>query len=147
MIEDGAPRTVEVVYERPVEIIKLSVLAERLDSERVREIVNRPSARDAFDLIEAVTRGDSAACLAICQSLAAQGEAPPRVLGALTWQYHLVARCVGLAESRAIIDAGFVAQTLKVRPFVAKKALAISKRLFKLTANSLKLRAKKIWLL
>jgi DNA polymerase-3 subunit delta len=51
------------------------------------------------------------------------------VLGALAWQYNLVARCVGLAESRAIVDAGFIAQTLKVKPFVATKALNISKRL------------------
>ena len=111
------------------EIQKLEVLDETLTSERVREIVNRPTARDAFDLIEAASNGEAARALAICQSLVAQGEAPPRVLGALTWQYNLVARCVGLKEDRAAVNDGLVMQTLKVKPFVAKKALGLAKGL------------------
>ena len=111
------------------EIQKLAVLGETLTSERVREIVNRPASRDAFDLIEAVSNADTRRALSICRSLVAQGEAPPRVLGALTWQYNLVARCVGLKEGRARVDAGLITQTLKVKPFVAQKALALSKHL------------------
>lgn len=111
------------------EIQKLAVLDETLTSERVREIANRPAARDAFDLIEAVSAADARRALLICRSLIAQGEAPARVLGALTWQYTLVARCVALREGRARVDAGLVAQTLKVKPFVAQKALALAKPL------------------
>ena len=111
------------------EIQKLEVLDETLTGERVREIVNRPAARDAFDLIEAASQGEAARALAICQSLVAQGEAPPRVLGALTWQYNLVARCVGLKEDRATVNDALVMQTLKVKPFVAKKALGLAKGL------------------
>lgn len=111
------------------EIQKLAVLDETLTSERVREIVNRPASRDAFDLIEAISNADPKRALSICRSLMAQGEAPPRVLGALTWQYNLVARCVGLQEGRARVDAGLVTQTLKVKPFVAQKALALAKNL------------------
>ncbi len=111
------------------EIRKLTVLDEELSGQRVRAIANRPAARDAFDLIEATTQGEAATALEICRSLLAQGEAPQRVLGALAWQYQLVARCVGFRESRAKVDAGFVAQTLKLRPFVAKKALAIARKL------------------
>ena len=111
------------------EIQKLAVLDETLTSGRVREIVNRPASRDAFSLIEAITDRDSRRALSVTRSLVAQGEAPPRVLGALTWQYNLVARCVGLQVGRARVDAGLVAQTLKVKPFVAQKALAIAKNL------------------
>ena len=63
------------------------------------------AARDAFDLIEATAAGAAARSLAVCHSLVSQGEAPPRVLGALTWQYNLVARCVALQEGRARVDA------------------------------------------
>jgi DNA polymerase-3 subunit delta len=111
------------------EIQKLAVLDESLTSERVREIVNRPAARDAFGLIEATTKGNAREALEVCRSLMAQGEAPPRVLGALVWQYNLVARCVGLKEGRAKADAGLAAQTLKVKPFVAQKAMAIAREL------------------
>ncbi len=111
------------------EIQKLAVLDETLTSERVREIANRPASRDAFALIEAISAGDPRRALLICRSLVAQGEAPPRVLGALTWQYTLVARCVGLQAGRARVDSGLVAQTLKVKPFVAQKALTLAKPL------------------
>jgi DNA polymerase-3 subunit delta len=111
------------------EILKLSVLDEELSGERVLTLANRLAARDAFDLIEAMASGNAAAALTICRSLTAQGEAPQRVMGALAWQFHLVARCVGFRESRAKIDPGFVAQTLKLRPFVAKKALGIARKL------------------
>lgn len=111
------------------EIQKLAVLDETLSEARVREIVNRPASRDAFDLIEAVSQGDAGRALGIVRSLLAQGEAPPRVLGALTWQYNLVARCVGLREGRAKTDAGLVTQTLKVKPFVAQKALTLAQTL------------------
>lgn len=111
------------------EIQKLAVLDEVLSSPLVREIVNRPASRDAFDLIDAVSQGDAGRALGIIRSLLAQGEAPPRVLGALTWQYTLVARCVGLKEGRAKTDAGLVTQTLKVKPFVAQKALALAQPL------------------
>ncbi len=111
------------------EIQKLAVLDETLTGVRVREIVNRPASRDAFSLIEAITDANPKRALSVTRSLVAQGEAPPRVLGALTWQYNLVARCVGLQAGRARVDAGLVAQTLKVKPFVAQKALAIAKNL------------------
>jgi DNA polymerase III subunit delta len=111
------------------EIHKLAALDELLTSARVREVANRPAARDAFALIEAAAKGDAGEALTVARSLLVQGEAPARVLGAVTWQYHLVARCVGLKESRARIDAASVAQTLKVKPFVAQKALALARPL------------------
>lgn len=133
-VEKDVPQTLADLFGEDLpgiaaEIAKLAVLEETLSSARVREIVNRPASRDAFDLIEAVAQGDAGRALGIVRSLLAQGEAPPRVLGALTWQYNLVARCVGLKEGRARTDAGLVAQTLKVKPFVAQKALSLAQPL------------------
>jgi DNA polymerase III subunit delta len=111
------------------EVQKLAVLDEELSGQQVREIVNRPAARDAFNFIEATANGNASEALSVCKSLLAQGEAPARVLGALTWQYNLVARCVALREDRSRVDPGLVTQTLKVKPFVAQKALAIAAKL------------------
>ncbi|UCH24376.1 MAG: DNA polymerase III subunit delta [Trueperaceae bacterium] len=111
------------------EVTKLAVLEEEYSGERVRQIVNRLATRDAFDLIEATAAGDAGRALAICRHLMAQGEAPARVMGALNWQYHLVTRCVALQESQVKVDVGTVIQTLRVRPFVAKKAMAIARKL------------------
>ncbi|MGL4608645.1 MAG: DNA polymerase III subunit delta [Trueperaceae bacterium] len=111
------------------EVQKLAVLGEELSPQQVREIVNRPAARDAFNFIEATANGNASEALNVCRSLLAQGEAPPRVLGALTWQYNLVARCVALREDRSRVDPALVTQTLKVKPFVAQKALAIASKL------------------
>lgn len=111
------------------EVQKLAVLDETLSTERVKEIVNRPASRDAFDFIESTAEGNMKKALSVCQSLIAQGEAPPRILGALMWQYNLVARAVALRETRARVDASLVAQTLKIKPFVAQKALGIAQKL------------------
>ncbi len=115
------------------EVQKLAVLDEELSSERLKEIVNRPASRDAFDFIEATAAGDLKRALLVCQSLMAQGEAPPRILGALMWQYDLVARVVALQESRARVDVSLVTQTLKLKPFVAQKVLATSQHLSEAT--------------
>ena len=111
------------------EIQKLAVLDTELSGEDVRRIANRPASRDAFSLIEATAKGDAGEALNVCRSLVAQGEAAPRVLGALVWQYNLVARCVALKEGRAQVSSSTVAQTLKVKPFVAQKAFGIAQKL------------------
>jgi DNA polymerase III delta subunit len=111
------------------EIAKLQVLGERLTPERVREVAGRLAARDAFDLIDAISRGDGALALSVCDTLLAQGEAAARVLGALSWQYDQVARCVALRESRGRVQESEVVRTLGVKPFVAKKALGLASRL------------------
>ena len=108
---------------------KLAILDEVLSSKRVREIVNRLATRDAFDLIEACASGDTKVALHTSRSLLTQGEAPQKILGALEWQYNLVAKCVAMRESRTKVDAGLVAKTLKVKPFVARKAFALSEKL------------------
>lgn len=111
------------------EITKLAALGERLSGERVRQIAGRSPARDAFDLIEAVAAGDGAVALDVCESLTSQGEAAPRVLAALIWQFGLVARCVALREARGRLSEAEASQALSVKPYSARKALAIASRL------------------
>ncbi len=111
------------------EIEKLKSIDSELSSDDIRKITNRPASRDAFDLIEATARANAKESLLICRSLVAQGESPARVLGALSWQYNLVAQALALQESRARVDATTVAQTLKINPYVAKKAFAIAQKL------------------
>ena len=107
------------------EIQKLTVLDETLTSARIREIANRPAARDAFDLIDAAVAGDARKALDTCRTLLRQGEAPPRVMGALVWQLDLVAGCVGLREMGSA-SPGDAARRLKASPYAVKKALAIA---------------------
>ncbi len=111
------------------EIQKLAVLDEVLSGKRVREIVNRLATRDAFDLIEACVSGDVKVALHTSRSLLIQGEAPQRISGALQWQYNLVAKCVAMRESRSKVDAGLVSKTLKIKPFIARKALSLSEKI------------------
>lgn len=111
------------------EIEKLAVLDETLSAERVREIANRPAARNAFDLIDAAVAGDAPKALAVCRTLLEQGEAPPRVMGALAWQFDLVARSVGLQQESGRIADGEAAKRLKANPYAAKKAFGVARGL------------------
>lgn len=110
------------------EIGKLSVLDEEFGVERVRQIVNRPASRDAFDMIDAIAAGDAGKALAIARQLLDEGEAPQRIFGALVWQFGIVAKAVALIERQAPrrVVPQQAATTLKVRPFVATKALKLA---------------------
>lgn len=110
------------------EIGKLSVLDEEFSSERVRQIANRPASRDAFDMIDAIAAGDGPKALTIARQLLDEGEAPQRVFGALVWQFGIVAKAVGLTERNLPRRVGSqqAAGTLKVRPFIAEKALRLA---------------------
>lgn len=134
--EQGVPQLLADIFgEQPAEIAseigKLSLLRERLSVERVRRIVNRFAARDAFDLIDMVAAGDAAGAVAIAAQLGEEGEAPQRVLGALSWQFMLVAKAVALRVRTAPkrVSAQQAAGALKVRPFVAQKALSLAEGL------------------
>lgn len=129
------------------EIAKLTALDEKFTAERVRQLANRAAVHDAFDLIDAIAKGDAATALQIARQLLAEGEAPQRVLGALVWQFMLVAKALafaisengsgaaagsGAAGSRPDARtspqalAGKAATALKVRPFVAQRALTLA---------------------
>lgn len=123
------------------EIAKLTALDERFTAARVRQLANRMAVHDAFDVIDAVARGDASAALSVARQLLAEGEAAQRVLGALVWQFMLVARVVGFLATlpagpggRGPWRGGQAPQAvasrasteLKVRPFVAQRALGLA---------------------
>ena len=129
------------------EIAKLTALDEQFTAARVRQLANRMAVHDAFDLIARIADGDSAAALRIARQLLAEGEAPQRVLGALVWQFMLVAKALafmqneggpahmggahskertrGTAKPSQALSAR-AATALKVRPFVAQRALGLA---------------------
>lgn len=111
------------------EVEKLATLDERLSVDRVRYLVNRPAVRDAFDLIAAIAAGDAAAGVAVARQLIDEGEAVPRVFGALVWQFQLVAKAAGLLlrEAPRRVSAGMAAPVIGAKPFVAGKALQLAR--------------------
>lgn len=111
------------------ELSKLRVLDETLTPERVTELVHRPAARNAFQLIEAVMAGDAAKAFDTLDALLQSGEPPIRIMAAFTWQVDLVAACVGLRDGDPDVDKGRAAAALKTSPFPTGKALAIAARL------------------
>ncbi|MFA5552174.1 MAG: DNA polymerase III subunit delta [Trueperaceae bacterium] len=113
------------------EVQKLAVLAGSYDVERVSRIVNRPVTRDSFDIIEAVAAGDAGKAVAVAHQLVEEGEAVPKILGALVWQFMLVTRAVALTEDAGARppSASEAARVLKAKPFVAQRALALARRL------------------
>ena len=119
------------------ELSKLRVLDEELTPRRVTELVQRPAARNAFQLIDAVMAGDAATAFATLDALLQAGEAPIRVMGALSWQVDLVAGCVGLRDDDPAIDQSRAAAILKASPYASGKALAIASRLDEADLRSL----------
>jgi len=111
------------------ELSKLRVLDETFTPERVTELVHRPAARNAFQLIDAVMAGDAAVAFETLDALLQSGEPPIRIMAAFAWQVDLVAGCVGLRDDDPDVDQGRAAAALKANPFPTGKALAIAARL------------------
>lgn len=134
--EPGVPQYLADVFgEDPAaiasEVQKLAVLGERYSVERVRHIVNRPVTRDSFDIIEALGEGAAGRAVGIARQLVEEGEAVPKIFGALVWQFMLVAKAVALLEAAGgrAPSAAQAAQALKCKPFVAQRALGLARRL------------------
>ena len=111
------------------EIGKLAVLDDELDEDRVRRLVHRPASRDAFDMIDAIVAGDAASAVRTARLLLDAGEASPRILGALAWQFGLVARAVGLREREGDLPRDAAARALGTPPYPAGKAMQIARTL------------------
>lgn len=121
------------------EVRKLASLEGRHDAARVRDLVNRPASHDSFDIVDAIARGDAATGVAVARQLVEEGEAVPRIFGALVWQFLLVAKGVGLIESSGSgrPSAGQAAAALGAKPFVANKALDLARGIDERTLREL----------
>lgn len=112
------------------EITKLALLEGTLDVKRVRALLNRNEVRDSFDIIEAISAGDAPRGVRTARQLVEEGEAVPRIFGALTWQFMLVARASALlASSHPPRGGAAAARALGAQPFAAERALKLARRL------------------
>lgn len=111
------------------ELHKLELLGGALTRERVARIVGREPPGDSFAMLGAATTGRTAEAVGQLRRLLTGGEDPFRLLGAIVWQYSLVARSVGLLQEEGRVSEAVAAQRLGVKPFPAKKALEVARKL------------------
>ena len=116
------------------ELNKLALLAQGpgaapLTRETVARVVGLEAPGDSFAMLGAATAGQSAEALGQLRRLLAGGEDPFKLLGAVVWQYSLVARCVALQAGGARVNGVQAAARLNVKPYPAKKALEVARRL------------------
>ena len=118
------------------ELNKLALLSGPLTREAVARVVGREPPGDSFAMLGAATAGKPAEALGQLRLLIAGGEDPFRLMGAVVWQYSLVARCVALLQEGGVVNENVAAGRLGVKPYPAKKALEVARRL-----NESKIRA------
>ncbi|MHA0038243.1 DNA polymerase III subunit delta [Deinococcus sp. PESE-13] len=111
------------------ELNKLELLGGALNRERVQGIVGREPPGDSFAMLGAATAGRPGEAVLQLRRLLGSGEDPFRLLGAVVWQYSLIARTVGLLQEEGRVNDAVAAQRLGVKPFPAKKALEVARRL------------------
>ncbi|WP_407570311.1 DNA polymerase III subunit delta [Deinococcus altitudinis] len=119
------------------ELNKLTLMDDAvLSRETVARVVGLEAPGDSFAMLGAATSGRPAEALGQLRRLLASGEDPFKLMGAVVWQYSLVARTVALLENGERVTETLAAQRLNVKPFPAKKALEVARRL-----NEAKIRA------
>jgi len=81
-----------------------------------------------FDLVRAVLGKDPKEALARLKRLEEEGEEPLRVLGALSWQFALLARAFFLLQENPKPKEEDLSR-LRAHPYAARKALEEARRL------------------
>ncbi|WP_221089894.1 DNA polymerase III subunit delta [Deinococcus aquaedulcis] len=111
------------------ELNKLALLDGPLTREVVAGVVGREPPGDSFAMLGAATTGRTGEAVTQLRRLLSGGEDPFKLLGAVVWQYSLVARCVALQQEEGRVTEQAAAQRLGVKPYPAKKALEVARRL------------------
>lgn len=111
------------------ELTKLALLGGPHTRESVQRIVGREPPGDSFAMLGAATAGRPGEAVGQLRRLLASGEDPFKLMGAVVWQYSLVARCVALLQEEGRITETAAAQRLGVKPYPAKKALDVARKL------------------
>ena len=111
------------------EVEKLALLSPPITPERVLPLLAWPPASSAFDLLEPIARREATRALAILKDLLARGEAPLKLLGALTWHYVKLAELGFLLEQTPTAKEPEVARALGVAPYSARRLLGAYRRL------------------
>ena len=95
-----------------IERLALLVSAGRIEIGDVLDGAAWGARFTAFDLVDATLAGDAPRALQVLSGLAAEGETPPAVIGALAWQVRTVARIGRALERGRTMDEA-------LRPFPA----------------------------
>ena len=111
------------------ELNKLAFVTGPLSSEVVRQVVGKAPPGDSFAMLGAATAGHTAQALGQLRHLLASGEDPFKLMGAVIWQYSLVARSLALLGQGGRVSEAQAAQQLGVKPYPAKKALEVARQL------------------
>ncbi|WP_027461402.1 DNA polymerase III subunit delta [Deinococcus murrayi] len=111
------------------ELNKLALLDPPHTADLVRRVVGREPPGDSFAMLGAATTGKPGEAVTQLRRLLAGGEDPFKLMGAVVWQYSLVARCVALLQEEGRVTEAVAAQRLGVKPYPAKKALEVARRL------------------
>lgn len=111
------------------ELTKLALLDGPHTREAVQRVVGREPPGDSFAMLGAATAGRPGEAVGQLRRLLASGEDPFKLMGAVVWQYSLVARCVALLQEEGRVTEAAAAQRLGVKPYPAKKALDVARRL------------------
>lgn len=111
------------------ELTKLSLLDGPFTREAVQRVVGLEPPGDSFAMLGAATAGRAGEAVTQLRRLLLAGEDPFRLLGAVVWQYSLVARMVALMQQEGRVNENTAAQRLGVKPYPAKKALEVARRL------------------
>ncbi|UQN06096.1 DNA polymerase III subunit delta [Deinococcus sp. QL22] len=118
------------------ELTKLTLIDGPFAKDAVQRVVGREPPGDSFAMLGAATAGRPGEAVMQLRRLIASGEDPFKLMGAVVWQYALVARCVALLQEEGRVTEAAAAQRLGVKPYPAKKALDVARRL-----NETKIRA------
>jgi DNA polymerase-3 subunit delta len=111
------------------ELTKLTLIDGPFARDAVQRVVGREPPGDSFAMLGAATAGRPGEAVMQLRRLIASGEDPFKLMGAVVWQYALVARCVALLQEEGRITEAAAAQRLGVKPYPAKKALDVARRL------------------
>ncbi|ANE43553.1 DNA polymerase III subunit delta [Deinococcus puniceus] len=111
------------------ELTKLTLIDGPFTADAVQHVVGREPPGDSFAMLGAATAGRPGEAVMQLRRLIASGEDPFKLMGAVVWQYALVARCVALLQEGGRVTEAAAAQRLGVKPYPAKKALDVARRL------------------
>ena len=95
-----------------IERLALLVSGGRIEIDDVLDGAAHGARFSSFDLVDATLAGNAARALQVLAGLAAEGESPPAIIGALAWQVRTVTRIGRDLERGAAIDQA-------LRPFPA----------------------------
>lgn len=111
------------------ELNKLTLLDGSFTQEQLKGIVGREPPGDSFSMLGAATTGQTKVAILQLRRLIAAGEEPFRIMGAVVWQYSLIARCVALMSEEGLMNEAAAAKKLGIKPYPAKKALSVARKI------------------